>query len=79
MVIVPGTSGYRSLRLGPFRLTGKGRAILAKFILPHGIFWEEDYWFTAVAEGSESFTKFWHTEGVSWVELKGDPEFPATK
>jgi len=78
-VIVPGTTGYRNLRLGPFRLTGKGRVVLAKFLRPFGIFWDEDYWFTAVAEGAGSFTKFRHTDGVSWVELKGEPEFPAAK
>jgi len=78
-VIVPGTTGYRNLRLGPFRLTGKGRVVLAKFLRPYGIFWDEDYWFTAVAEGAGSFTKFRHTDGVSWVELKGEPEFPGAK
>jgi hypothetical protein len=79
LIIVPGTNGYRNLRLGPFQLTGRGREILAKFLLPYGIFWEEDFWFTAFAEGSESFTKFRHTEGMSWVEMKGEPEFPAAK
>ncbi len=78
-VIVPGTTGYRNLRLGPFRLAGNGRVILAKFLRPYGIFWDEDYWFTAVAEGSNSYTKFRHTEGVSWSERKGVPEFPSPK
>jgi hypothetical protein len=53
--------------------------VLAKFLRPYGIFWDEDYWFTAVAEGAGSFTKFRHTDGVSWVELKGEPEFPGAK
>ena len=79
VVIVPGTNGYRNLRLGPFQLTDKGRAILAKFLLPYGIFWEEDFWFTAFAEGVDSFSKFRHADGVSWMELKGEPEFPAPK
>jgi hypothetical protein len=79
VVIVPGADAYRSLRLGPFRLTGKGRAVLAKFILPHGIFWEEDYWFTAFAEGSGSFSKFRHADGVSWTEPKSEPEFPTAR
>ena len=78
-VIVPGTNGYRNLRLGPFRLTGKGRVVLAKFLRPYGIFWDEDYWFTASAEGSDSFTKFRHTESVSWRERKGEPEFPTSR
>jgi hypothetical protein len=79
LVIVPGTDGYRNLRLGPFQLSGKGRAILTKFLLPYGIFWDEDFWFTAFAEGSESFSKFRHSDGVSWTEMKVEPEFPAAK
>ncbi len=79
LVFVPGPSGYRSLRLGPFQLTGKGRATLSKFILPYGIFWEEDFWFSGTAEGSDTLTKFRHPDGISWTEKKGDPEFPTTK
>ncbi len=79
LVFVPGPSGYRSLRLGPFQLTGKGRAILSKFILPYGVFWEEDFWFSGTAEGSDTLTKFRHPDGVSWTEKKGDPEFPGPK
>lgn len=79
LVFVPGPSGYRSLRLGPFQLSGKGRVILAKFLLPHGIFWEEDSWFTGFAEGSDSLTKFRYPDGVSWTEKKGEPEFPTSR
>jgi hypothetical protein len=77
LLVIPGTNGYRNLRLGPFQLSGKGRATLAKFLLPYGIFWEEDFWFTAFGEGAESFSKFRHADGVSWTELKVEPEFPA--
>ena len=77
--IGPGSDGYRSLRLGPFGLTGRGRTILAKYLLPYGIFWEEDFWFTAVGEASDSLTNFRHTEGVSWAEKKGEPEFQIAK
>ncbi len=79
LVFVPGPSGYRSLRLGPFQLTGKGRVTVSKFILPYGIFWEEDFWFSGTAEGSDTVTKFRHPDGISWTEKKGDPEFPTTK
>ncbi len=79
IVFVPAPGGYRSLRLGPFQLVGKGRVTLAKFLLPHGIFWEEDSWFTGMAESSDSLTKFRHPDGVSWAERKGEAEFPAAK
>ena len=76
VVFVPSAGIYRSLRLGPFDLTGKGRVTLAKFIAPQGIFWEEDSWFTGTAESAESFTKFRYSSSVSWTERKGEPEFP---
>jgi hypothetical protein len=76
VVFVPSAGMYRSLRMGPFRLTGKGRVILAKFLAPQGIFWEEDSWFTGTAESAESLTKFQYLNSVSWTERKGEPEFP---
>ncbi len=79
LIFVPGSNGYRSLRLGPFQLTGKGRASLAKFLLPQAIFWDEDSWFTATAEGADSVTKFRYQDGISWTERKGESEFSATK
>ncbi len=74
VVFVSSPSGHRSLRLGPFEMTGKGRVTLARFLLPHGIYWEEDSWFTGTAEGAESLTKFRYSDGVSWTERKGEPE-----
>jgi hypothetical protein len=75
LIFVPGASGYRALRLGPFILDGKGRATLAKFLLPQGVFWDEDSWFNGTAEGAESVTKFRYADGVSWAERKGEPDF----
>jgi hypothetical protein len=77
VVFVPSAGMYRSLRLGPFQLTGKGRVILAKFLAPQGVFWEEDSWFTGTAESAESLTKFRYSSSVSWTERKGEPEFPS--
>ena len=79
LIFVPGANGYRVLRLGPFTLKGKGRATLAKFLLPQAIFWEEDSWFHGGAEGGESVTKFRYSDGVSWSERKGELELPAGK
>ncbi|HEY7676847.1 MAG TPA: hypothetical protein VIG69_07230 [Candidatus Methylomirabilis sp.] len=72
LIFAPGARGYRVLRLGPFPLGGKGRATLAKFLLPQAVFWEEDAWFNAFAEGSDSLTKFHYSDGVSWTEPKGE-------
>ena len=79
LIFVPGARGYRALRLGPFSLSGKGRAVLARFLLPYGVFWDEDSWFNGAAEGAESVTKFRYSDGVSWTERKGEPEFPDAK
>ncbi len=79
VVFIPSPSGHRSLRLGPLEMTGKKRVTLARFLLPHGIYWEEDSWFTGTAEGAESLTKFRYSDGVSWTERKGEPEFPIAR
>ncbi len=76
-LFIPSGGMYRSLRLGPFHLTGKGRVALAKFLVPQGIFWDEDSWFTGTAESAESLTKFRYSSSVSWTERKGEPEFPS--
>ena len=75
LVFLPGPNGYRSLRLGPFMLRGEGRATLAKFLLPHGVFWDDDLWFSGTAEGPEIVTKFRYSDGVLWSEPKREPVF----
>ncbi len=53
-------------------LTGKGKVVLARILLPEGILWEQDEWFTGASESAETITKFRFPEGISWTERKAD-------
>lgn len=48
---------------------GHGAAI-AKVLLPQGVFWEQDDWFSGRSEAADTVTKFRFPEGVSWIERK---------
>jgi hypothetical protein len=61
----------RSLR--PVTLDGSGRAVLARLLLPQGVLWEQDDWFTGRSASGDTVTKFRFPEGVSWTERLGDP------
>ena len=60
----------RSLR--PVTLDGSGRAVVARLLLPHGVMWEDDDWFTGRSASGDTVTKFRFPEGVSWIERLGD-------
>jgi len=44
--------------------------LTVKFILPEGIFWDDESYFTGSIESSESVTKFNDTTGIVWKEQK---------
>jgi hypothetical protein len=58
--------------LRPVPLDGTGRAVLARILLPQGILWEEDDWFTGRSQSAETVTKFRFPEGIRWTERKAD-------
>ncbi len=58
--------------LRPVSLSGAGRVVLARILLPHGILWEQDDWFTGRSESAETVTKFRFPEGIRWTERKAD-------
>lgn len=58
--------------LKPVPLQGAGRAIMAKVLLPQGILWEQDDWFSGRSESAETVTKFRLPEGITWTERKSD-------
>ncbi len=70
MLFIPRDTGYRVWRLGPFRLTGKGRAILGRFLLPQGLFWDEDGWYNGSTETAEVITRFRYTDHLMWLERR---------
>jgi len=66
-----GSLGVRSLR--PVSLAGTGRAVLARILLPQGVLWEHDRWFTGRSDSADTVTKFRFPEGISWIERRADP------
>jgi hypothetical protein len=46
--------------------------IVAKLLMPFGVLWDQNTWFTGRSEGSDTITKFRFPEGVTWTERKSD-------
>ena len=55
------------------RPSGDGRSTVlqTRMLLPHGVTWDQDDWFTGRSEGPETITKFRLPEGVTWTERRG--------
>jgi hypothetical protein len=69
--------GYsrEKLRMGLFQKpmpsqSGTGPWILARFLMPQGLFWDDDTWTTGRIEDGRSVTKFSSSLGIVWKELK---------
>jgi hypothetical protein len=58
--------------LPPVTLDGSGRAVLARVLLPQGVLWEQDDWFTGQSKSGDTITKFRFPEGLSWIERIGE-------
>jgi len=69
---LPGKDGLSGRKLKPIFLNGAGRIVLARILLPYGILWEQDDWFTGQSQSSDTVTKFRLPDGVTWTERKGD-------
>jgi hypothetical protein len=54
--------------LQPVALDGSGRVVVARVLLPQGVLWEQDDWFTGRSASGDTVTKFRFPEGVSWIE-----------
>lgn len=60
----------RTLR--PVSLQGAGLRVVAKVLMPEGILWSQDEWFSGTSESVDTVTKFRVPEGITWVERKTD-------
>ena len=69
LLYVAGNGGPRAVQ--PITLDGSGRAIVARILLPQGILWEQDDWFTGRSASGDTVTKFRFPDGVSWTERVG--------
>jgi hypothetical protein len=57
--------------LQPLTLDGSGGAVVARLLLPHGVLWEDDDWFSGRSASGDAITKFRFPDGVSWIERLG--------
>jgi hypothetical protein len=58
--------------LEPIALDGTGRVVIARLLLPQGVLWEQEDWFTGRSASGDTVTKFRFPDGVSWTERLGD-------
>jgi hypothetical protein len=68
---LPDGTGFTVRPLVPTPLKG-ARTVLAKVLLPYGVLWSQDDWFSGLSESVDTVTKFRVPEGISWVERKAD-------
>lgn len=52
----------------PIATDTTGPLLLGRVLLPWGVLWEQDDWFTGRVESVGTVTKFRMPEGVSWTE-----------
>jgi len=69
---VPDGDGLAARAIRPVRLGSSGKAVLARVLLPQGVLWEQDGWFSGSSESVDTVTKFRFPDGLSWVERKAD-------
>lgn len=71
-LILPQGGHLKGRELKPVSLNGAREVVLAKVLLPQGVLWGDDEWFTGQSESADSVTKFRFPEGISWTERKKD-------
>ena len=67
--LLEGKKGARNRKFETINLPPHAE-LTVKFILPEGIFWDDESYFTGSIESSETMTKFNDTTGIVWKELK---------
>ncbi len=71
-LVFPEGDHLKGRELKPVSLNGTRGVVLAKVLLPQGVLWEDDEWFTGQSESADTVTKFRFPEGISWTERKRD-------
>ena len=69
---LPDKDRLTSRPLRPVPLSGGGRKVLTRILMPQAVLWDQDDWFSGRSESVDTVTKFRIPDGVSWVERKGD-------
>ena len=58
------STGPLALPVAPLALTGGGPVPITRILLPYGVLWEQEDWFSGKSESSDTITKFRLPEGV---------------
>ncbi len=72
ILYLPDSDGLTARALRPVRLGAAGKSVLTRLLLPQGVVWEQDEWFSGTSESADTVTKFRLPEGITWVERKAD-------
>jgi len=67
---LPRAGQLARLVVRPLAANNTGPLLLGKVLLPYGVLWEQDAWFTGRVESVDTITKFRLPEGVTWVERR---------
>jgi len=54
--------------IGPLKVRGKGYLPAVRVLLPEGIFWEDDGWFSGIIDSAQGTMKYKSPEGITWQE-----------
>jgi hypothetical protein len=68
-VLRDGQLSVRTLNIAP---VNGSRRVLARLLMPYGVLWDQEDWFTGRSQNAETVTKFRFPDGVSWIERKAD-------
>ena len=68
-VLRDGQLSVRTLNTAP---VNGPRRVLARLLMPYGVLWDQEDWFTGRSQNADTVTKFRFPDGVSWIERKAD-------
>ncbi len=61
-------SKKKTRTIGPFELDGTGFLPAVRVLMPEGVFWEDDGWFSGTVDGGQYTVKYKEPEGIVWRE-----------
>ncbi len=69
LLLVSVPSKRKRRLFGPMLIKEEG-TFIGRLLMPEGIYWDEDEWFTGQIENGDSITKYNSPEGMTWKEMK---------
>jgi Glucodextranase, domain B len=62
------TAKHKARSYGPLKIQAKGELAAVKVLMPEGIFWDEDSWFSGIIRDGSVTIKYKMPEGIVWKE-----------